>query len=392
MSGRSTCVTGSSQPLVDRSAAPPTTGSTLGRITTEDPYAPGGRPGHAGPGVEPLSPMRRALASTWLRVLLSAAMLGLLLWQLPDVSLNDLVPTWTAATPAWIALALGLQGAALSIQAVRWQRVLALFDQRLPMRHLLSMTWAGQFVSNVLPTAFGGDVVRIARSAPELDSVGTAFASITLERLTGWVVLPVISLVALAVHPSLLSAGTPTALALAIDVGTLIALASLLIAAGHSSVGRVATARVVADENPSGWRGLLFGVYRGVRAARTYPSRAATVIAAGAAFQLVLCAAVWAEGQIVGIEGLTLLAVLALFPPVAIAQNLPIGLGGLGVREGALVILLGALGTPDAQAIALGLVHYLATVAVSALGAPAFAAGYRPTKPGRADPETPLPE
>ena len=58
----------------------------------------------------------------------------------------------------------------------------------------------------------------------------------------------------------------------------------------------------------------------------------------------------------------------------------------------ALVILLGALGTPDAQAIALGLVHYLATVAVSALGAPAFAAGYRPTKPGRADPETPLPE
>ena len=124
------------------------------------------------------------------------------------------------------------------------------------------------------------------------------------------------------------------ALALAIDVGTLIALASLLIAAGHSSVGRVATARVVADENPSGWRGLLFGVYRGVRAARTYPSRAATVMAAGAAFQLVLCAAVWAEGQIVGIEGLTLLAVLALFPPVAIAQNLPIGLGGLGVREG----------------------------------------------------------
>ncbi len=56
------------------------------------------------------------------------------------------------------------------------------------------------------------------------------------------------------------------------------------------------------------------------------------------------------------------------------------------------MILLGALGTPDAQAIALGLVHYLATVAVSALGAPAFAAGYRPTKPGRADPETPLPE
>ncbi len=336
--------------------------------------------------------MRRALASTWLRVLLSTLMLGLLIRQLPDVALRDLIPTWTAATPAWIALALALQGGALSLQAVRWQRVLALFDQKLAMRHLLSMTWAGQFVSNVLPTAFGGDVVRIARSAPELDSVGTAFASITLERLTGWVVLPVISLVALVVHPELLSAGTPTALALAIDIGTLIALVSLLIAAGHSSVGRVATARVVANENPSGWRGLLFGVHRGVLAARAYPARAATVLAAGAAFQLMLCAAVWAEGHIIGIEGLTPLVVLALFPPVAIAQNLPIGLGGLGVREGAFVILLGAIGTPDGQAIALGLVHYLATVAVSALGAPAFAAGYRPTKPRPADPAAPLPE
>lgn len=331
--------------------------------------------------------MRRALGSTWLRVLLSAAMLSLLLWQLPNVSLNDLVPTWTGATPAWIALALALHGAALSLQAVRWQRVLTLFDQRLAIRRLLSMTWAGQFVSNVLPTAFGGDVVRIARSAPELDSVGTAFASITLERLTGWVVLPVISLVALVVHPSLLSAGTPTALALAIDIGTLIALASLLIAAGHSSVGRLATSRVIADENPSGWRGLLFGVHRGVRAARAYPARAGAVLAAGAAFQLMLCAAVWAEGRIVGIEGLTPLVVLALFPPVAIAQNLPVGLGGLGVREGAFVVLLGAIGTPEGQAIALGLVHYLATVTVSALGAPAFAAGYRPARPVPADRE-----
>lgn len=311
-------------------------------------------------------------------------MLGLLAWQLPNFAVGDLIPTWTAATPVWIALALGLHGAALALQAVRWERVLHLFNQPLPMRRLLSMTWAGQFVSNVLPTAFGGDVVRIARSAPDLDNVGTAFASITLERLTGWVVLPVISLVALAVHPSLLSAGTPTAVAISINVGTLVALAALLIAAGHAAVGRVATSRVVADENPSGWRGLLFGIHRGVLAARAHPARAVTVLAAGAAFQLVLCASVWAEGQIIGIDGLTPLVVMALFPPVAIAQNLPLGLGGLGVREGAFVVLLAAIGTPDGQAIALGLVHYLATVIISALGAPAFAAGHRPKPtPGR---------
>jgi uncharacterized membrane protein YbhN (UPF0104 family) len=242
---------------------------------------------------------------------------------------------------------------------------------------MLSMTWAGQFVSNVLPTAFGGDVVRIARSSTDLDGVGTAFASITLERLTGWLVLPIISLIGLMLHPSLLSAGTPAAVAMAINVGTLVALTGILLAAGHRSVGRVATANSGTNEVPSGWRGLLDGVHRGVLAARAHPARSATVLAAGLAFQLVLCAAVLAEAHIVGIEGLTPWVVLALFPPVAIAQNLPVGLGGLGVREGAFVVLLGAVGTPSGQAIALGLVHYLATVAVSALGAPAFVAGHR---------------
>ena len=53
----------------------------------------------------------------------------------------------------------------------------------------------------------------------------------------------------------------------------------------------------------------------------------------------------------------------------------------IGVQVRGYVAVFGAL-----------LVLTLATVAVSALGAPAFAAGYRPTKPGRADPETPLPE
>jgi uncharacterized membrane protein YbhN (UPF0104 family) len=346
-------------------------GSTLDQIANHHPA-----------DKDPSSTLRRALGSTWLRMVLSAAILGLLIWQLPDVAAADLVPTWTAATPWWIALALGLQAGALSLQAVRWERVLMLFDQPLPIRRLLSMTWAGQFVSNVLPTAFGGDVVRIARSTPDLDNVGTAFASITLERLTGWVVLPVISLVALAVHPSLLSAGTPTTLAVAINVGTLVALMSLLAAAGHAAVGRVAVSRVIDGAAPTGWRGLLFGIHRGVAAARHHPARAATVLAAGLAFQLVLCASVWAEGQIIGINGLTPLVVLALFPPVAIAQNLPVGLGGLGVREGAFVVLLGAIGTPDGQAIALGLLHYLTTVAVSALGAPAFATGYRPSLSG----------
>jgi uncharacterized membrane protein YbhN (UPF0104 family) len=70
-------------------------------------------------------------------------------------------------------------------------------------------------------------------------------------------------------------------------------------------------------------------------------------------------------------------AVLAFAPVVAIAQVLPVSLNGLGVREGAFVVFLGPLGVSAGQAIAVGLLVYAMTLAVSVLGAPAFAVGGR---------------
>ena len=71
-------------------------------------------------------------------------------------------------------------------------------------------------------------------------------------------------------------------------------------------------------------------------------------------------------------------AVLAFVPAVAIAQVLPISLGGLGIREGALALLLHPLGVATGRAVAVGLVWYAMTLLVSLAGAPAFAVGGRP--------------
>ncbi|HET7721980.1 MAG TPA: lysylphosphatidylglycerol synthase domain-containing protein, partial [Acidimicrobiales bacterium] len=74
-------------------------------------------------------------------------------------------------------------------------------------------------------------------------------------------------------------------------------------------------------------------------------------------------------------------ALLAFFPAVAIAQVLPIGISGIGIREGAFALFLGPLGVPTEQAVALGLLLYLLNLGVSLLGAPAFAFGGRGGRP-----------
>jgi len=70
--------------------------------------------------------------------------------------------------------------------------------------------------------------------------------------------------------------------------------------------------------------------------------------------------------------------VMAFVPVVAIAQVLPVSLNGIGLREGAFVLLLAPLGVAAGQAVAFGLLLYGMNLVVSLLGAPAFAIGARP--------------
>jgi hypothetical protein len=98
------------------------------------------------------------------------------------------------------------------------------------------------------------------------------------------------------------------------------------------------------------------------------------------AFQALQCVAVWMAAEAIGLDAVTLPLALAFFPAVAIAQVLPIGISGLGVRESAFVLFLTPLGVPAEQAVALGLLLYALNLVVSLLGAPAFAIGGRPTR------------
>jgi uncharacterized membrane protein YbhN (UPF0104 family) len=86
--------------------------------------------------------------------------------------------------------------------------------------------------------------------------------------------------------------------------------------------------------------------------------------------------AAWFATRALGLH-LPMMALLAFTPVVAIAQVLPLSLNGLGIREGAFVLFLGPLGVSTGQAVAVGLIVYALTLAVSLLGAPAFAVGGR---------------
>ncbi len=320
--------------------------------------------------------------STVLRLVISIAFLGLLFWRLPDVSLGDVVPELTAATAAWVAIAIAVHVVAYVLQTVRWDVVSNTLGVHLPFRRMFSHLLAGEFVSNALPTSFGGDVVRVVRQGQDTGDYADAFAATALERLTGWLVLPLLSTMAMFAQPEFFSLGTATVAAIAINVVTVVALVAILWTAGHERGG----GRLLGAAG--GWRRYLAAVHLGIIAFRHHPRRVLWVLAAGLGFQLLQCVSVYAAAKALQLDEVTLLAAMAFFPPTAIIQNVPLALGGLGVREAAFVLFFGALGVSDASAIALGLLIYLVFIAASLAGAPSFAFGRRRREAAAAAGET----
>lgn len=303
-----------------------------------------------------------------LRIGFSIGFLALLIWQLPDVTVEDLVPDPTAATFAWAAAAVAVNLAAYGLQTVRWAEVSDTLGIHLPFRRLLGHLLAGQFVSNALPTSFGGDIVRVVRQGNDVGDHADAFAAVSLERLTGWLVLPLLSLAGLALDSQYRSLGGVTAVTVAVGAVTVAALVGILWVAGHErGAGRLV--------GRAGWRRYLGAVHLGLVAFRHRPAQGAKVLVAGVGFQFLQCVAVWACAAALGLDEVSLLAALTFFPPTAVVQNLPLALGGLGVREAAFVYFFGAIGVSNAEAIALGLLVYLVFVLSSLAGAPSFASG-----------------
>jgi hypothetical protein len=315
---------------------------------------------------------------------ISVLMLAVLYSRFPDLSWSEVAPTWSLTTAEWLLGAVLLTTVAMMLSALRWQRVLRAMDMPTSLRTLIPLAFAGQFVSNVLPTTIGGDVLRVSRLSKQNGETENTFASVVLERLSGWLVLPLITFFGLLINPELREQGEATVFAVLISALTLVGLVAIMVIADHPRLG----GRFASRE---GWTRFVGAVHSGVARMRSHPGATVGIVLAGLLYQLVLCVAALMVAAALGFGWLGMTPLLAFFPAVLIAQVLPLGIAGLGVREGAFVLFLTPLGVPAEQAIALGLVLYAVNLIVSLAGAPSFAIGgrYSRTTPSEASDPTP---
>lgn len=293
----------------------------------------------------------------------------------PDFDTDKL--EWTRWTPYWLGAGVVLTIISMVIGSMRWQRVLIALDEQERLSRLYSHYMAGQFLSNVLPSTVGGDVLRISRLSRDLKGDSPiAFTSVVFERLSGWLVLPLITLFGFAVNPDLWRLGRSTTVPLVIAVVTLLALVLTILAAGNEWVGRWLDTRSGAPSR------FAEAVHTGIDKLRSNPRAARSVITTAFTYQAVLLLATLCAARAIGIDGIGLTALMAFVPAVLIVQVIPIVPGGLGVREGALALFLTGIDVAREQALTLGLLMYVMTFAASLIGLPMLAFGGRERQDG----------
>src|SRR5687768_10876450 len=166
----------------------------------------------------------------WVRLVGSVALLAFLLSK---IDFDNVLPKNPhLSTLVFIAAGIVTCGLGIVLSAWRWQRALAVFDAHVPLRTLSSHYFAGQFVGNALPSTIGGDVLRVSWATKTTGSGQIGFASVALERLTGFVALPLLAALGFVIRPSMLDVDHAW-IALAISGTALVILAVILYAAAH---------------------------------------------------------------------------------------------------------------------------------------------------------------
>ncbi len=304
------------------------------------------------------------------RIGLSVALFLVILKSMDGIDWDELIPEWNQRTAFWTIGAFIFTLIGFLLGAIRWQRVLKALGVNQSLWRLFSHYMAGQFVSNFLPTTVGGDVIRIGRLTRDIDDGPVSFTSVVFERLSGWLVLPVITFLGFAINPGLTGLGTSTKVPLIVAMVTLIALVLVILLLGSNRIGK-------GLQNREGMLRFASAVHLGIDRLKGHPRSAREVIISAFTYQFALLLAAGCAVEALGIDQVGLTALMAFIPAVLIIQVLPLGIGGLGVREGTLVVFLSGIDVSSEQALALGLALYALTLVNSFIGLPMLIFGGR---------------
>jgi len=311
--------------------------------------------GNQSPGAEASALSgRHSYRNFALRAIVGIAIVTLLVWRYDARSILRLI---TRERPSYFAAAIGVYLSTLVLSAYRWRLLAAILRLDAPFTDFLAYRFIATFANTLIPGVAGGDALRAIYLGRRTNHLGKAVTSVLTDRIVG-----LIGLFWLAASAAIFlrERGLPSVLTTLPILTGLIALALFVASPLIIRFVQVMPSRL------SRYGGFIV----------TYLEHRSVLLAALALSVIVqsvlaICQYLLALG--IGIDAP--LTLFLLFVPIAgVFASLPLTINGLGVREGAYLVLFGMAGVDRTNAIALGLLWFACTTIGALPGALAFVA------------------
>jgi len=282
----------------------------------------------------------------WLKIVLSALLLGWLFWALDVAAILELLKTadWPLVAAAALCLIVGQL-----FSAIRWAWLARGLGLTVVITRKIQLYFLGMFLSLFLPSIIGGDVARGWLLAQGRQGAGwLAAASVILERING------VTALALLVSFCMLFLELPSLWVWGWNISLLLLFAAILTTSFWWPVLQA-----------SGWNGKWSGWKELPLASSGFHMAWWKSLPVSILFQILVVQAHVFLGMAVGLE-LSWFAYGFMVCLVALASALPVSFNGFGIREAGYVGLASWFGAGSEAAAAMAMLWVL-VLAIAAL-------------------------
>jgi len=291
-----------------------------------------------------------------LRVLVSAGLLAFLVFSMRD-NLPHIVGALSETSVPLFALAACSFVFLVGIMSLRLDILLKGEGLEIPFMRITQLTFIGYFFNNFMPTAVGGDIVKAYYANRHTGRMTESFIAVFMDRFLGLFSFVLLACLALALSWRGIDPGLRKAVLLFGFLGAVMLFAILNSACAKLIFGGFSRIRLW------GIGAKLARIYREVHSYRAKKRVVLAALGVSCVSQSVFFIIVFILAKSLDMS-LSIVTVFTVMPIVCVVSMLP-SLGGLGLREGAMVALLGpAIGKDNAFSVSILLLAVLLIISV----------------------------
>ena len=301
--------------------------------------------------------MTKKTATLVLKIVVS---LGLYVWIFWKVHIGDLWGELRNANLSYFAAAVAIYFVAQGVSAYRWYLMLKPVDIKTSYPRLLSYYFLGMFFNFLMPTAIGGDVFRVYYLNKETRRLSASTASVFIDRDIGMAGLVLVAAVVATYARTSIGGVLLAPLFWLILFACLLANLALFYRRSYALLHRLLSLFKMKRVDEKVERIFLsFNAYRGKWGLMASALSLSIIVQVGCAFVNLLCA------NAIGLKTNNgWIDYLVLVPTIGLVTMAPVSVNGMGLREGAYIMLFtsATVGASQHQAAALAFLWLGVTV------------------------------